>query len=56
MQGGKQIEGFGGVSFHGNVDMFLVLITVNGQSTLVLPFKVHVYFVIFFKCSRNDQC
>ena len=45
----KNFEGSIYVSWHGNVDIFLVVISVNGQSALVLPFKFHGYFVIFFK-------
>ena len=37
----KKCEVFGDVSLHGNFDILLVIITVNGQSTVVLPFKVH---------------
>ena len=40
-------EGFGNVSRHGNIDILLVTILVNGQSTVVLTSKVHVDFVIF---------
>ena len=34
-------EGFGDLSWHGNVNTFLVVIPVNCQSTVVIPFKVH---------------
>ena len=40
-------EGFGYAIWHGNVDILLVVITVNGQSTVVLPFKLHGDVVIF---------
>ena len=47
------LDVFGGVSQYGNFNRFLVIIAVNGQSTVVLPFKFHGYFVIFFK--RNQE-
>ena len=43
----ETFEGFGDVSSHVNVDICLVIIPVNGQSTVVPPFKLHAYFVIF---------
>ena len=42
-------EVFGDVSWHGNVDILLVLLLFNCQSTVVIPFKVHGDLVIFFK-------
>ena len=45
----KTFEGFGGVSWNGNFEIFLVAIQIYGQSTLVIPFKVHEYFVTFLK-------
>ena len=49
----KTFEGFGDVICHGNIKIFPVLITVNGQSTVVLPLKVHGYFIIFLKSSQE---
>ena len=46
-QAGEIFEVFGDVSWNGNVDIFLVIITPNGQSTVVIPFKVHGYFKYF---------
>ena len=42
-------EGFGDVSWHGNVNIFLGLIPVNGKNSVVLTFNVHGDFVIFFE-------
>ena len=49
----KTFEGFGDVSWHVNVNIFLVVIPVHGQSTVVLPFKVHGDFIIFLKSSQE---
>ena len=46
-QGLENSEGFGGVNWHGNVNIFLVVIPVNGQSIGVILFKIHGYFGIF---------
>ena len=40
-------ESFRDVFWNGNVDILIVVITFNGQSTVVIPFKVHGDFVIF---------
>ena len=48
-----KFEGFGDVSWNGNFDIFLVVIPVNGQSTVVLPFKVDGYFVIFSRVFKG---
>ena len=48
-QSEEMFEGFGGVSRHVNVYIFLVVIPGIGQSTVVLPFKFHGDFIIFFK-------
>ena len=45
VKGSETFEGFGGVIWHGNVNILLVAIQVNGRSTVVLPFEVHGYFV-----------
>ena len=45
----KKFEWFGGISWHENFNIFLVLIIVEGQSTLVLLFEVHGGFVISFE-------
>ena len=45
-KGGEMFEGFRDVSWHGNFDIFLVVIPFNGQSTVVIPFKFHVDFVM----------
>ena len=45
----KKFEVFGGFNWHGNFDILLVVITVNAQSTLVIPFMVHGYFVILLR-------
>ena len=45
----ENFEGFGDVSWHGNVNISLVVIPVNVHSTLVLPFKLHGDLVIYFK-------
>ena len=46
-------EGFGDVSWHGNVDILPVLILVNGQYTVVLSLKVHEDFIIFLKSAQD---
>ena len=49
----KTFEVFGDVSWHVNVDIFLVVIPFNCQSTVVLPFKVHGYLVIFLRAVQE---
>ena len=52
----KTFEGFGDVIWHVNVDIFLIVIPVNGPYTSAIPFKVHVYVVIFLECLIDYQC
>ena len=49
----KTFGGCGDVIWHGNVDTPLVVIQVNDKSTVVIPLKVHEYFVILFKSVQD---
>ena len=40
-------EGFGDVIWHINFNILLAVIPFHGQSTVVIPYKVHGCFVIF---------
>ena len=44
----KTSECFGYVSWHGNFDMIIAVIPVNGQSIVFLSFRVNGYSVILF--------
>ena len=50
----KTSEGFGDVSWHGNVNILLDVIPVNGQSIVFLNFRVHGHFVIFFNSVQES--
>ena len=45
----KTFEVFRDVSWHINVYILLVVIPFNGQTTLVIPFKVYGDFAISYK-------